>query len=83
LHLKEAEDEIMEDRLLSPPKLAFIIGTRVALGVGIGLLVSRRLTDQARLGAGTALALLGLLSTIPAARFILKGKAPAQLLPAL
>ena len=73
----------MEDRLLSPPKLAFIIGTRVALGVGIGLLVSRQLKDRVRLRAGTTLAVLGALSTIPAGRFILKGKAPAQPLTAL
>jgi hypothetical protein len=73
----------MQDRLLSPPKLAFIIGTRVAFGVGVGLLVSRQVKDKVRLRAGTALAVLGALTTIPAARFILKGKAPEQLLPAL
>jgi hypothetical protein len=83
LQVETLEEKTMEDRLLSPPKLAFIIGTRVAFGVGVGLLVSRKLKDRARLRAGTTLAVLGALTTIPAARFILKGKAPAQLQPAL
>lgn len=50
---------------LSVPEIAFIAITRVALGVGIGLLVSRRLTRHERKRAGIALALVGGITTIP------------------
>jgi hypothetical protein len=42
-----------------------IAGTRVALGVGIGLLVSKRLREEARERAGWALLAIGALTTIP------------------
>lgn len=55
----------MADTRLSVPEIAFIAVTRVALGVGIGLLVSRRLTRHERKTAGIALALVGGITTIP------------------
>jgi hypothetical protein len=42
-----------------------IAGTRVALGVGIGLLLSDRLSRDQRKGAGWALFAVGALTTIP------------------
>jgi len=39
-------------------------GTRIALGVGIGLLISRDLNNDQRKAAGVALALVGGLTTI-------------------
>jgi len=39
--------------------------TRVALGVGIGLLISRRLSRDASKAAGMALALTGGATTVP------------------
>ncbi len=56
---------------LALPYIGLIAGTRVALGAGIGLLVSRRLGEQARRRVGLALVALGALSTIPLARQVL------------
>ncbi len=42
-----------------------IAGTRVALGAGIGLLLSDRLTEDQRKAAGWALLAVGVLTTIP------------------
>jgi hypothetical protein len=42
-----------------------LVGTRVALGVGIGLLAARRLDDRTRRGAGAALLAVGALTTLP------------------
>ena len=57
----------MFERKLTIPEIILIAGTRVALGVGIGLLLSTRLTSDQRKGAGVALALVGGLTTIPLA----------------
>lgn len=40
-------------------------GTRVALGVGIGLLLSNRFNKDERKAAGLALLAVGILTTIP------------------
>ena len=53
--------------MLTLAEIILIAGTRVAFGVGIGLLVSSRLTDDQRKAAGLALALAGGLTTIPLA----------------
>lgn len=50
---------------LSMPELALIAGTRAALGAGIALLLADRLTSEQRKAAGTALALVGVISTVP------------------
>ena len=57
----------MNVRDLSVPELILIVGTRVALGIGIGLLLSNRLDRSQRTAAGLSLALVGGLSTIPIA----------------
>ncbi len=57
----------MIERKLSIAEIILIAGTRVALGAGIGLLLSSRLTDDQRKAAGIALALVGGLTTIPLA----------------
>ena len=44
-----------------------IAGTRVALGMGIGLLLSNRLNKDQRKAAGWALFGVGVLTTIPIA----------------
>ena len=61
----------MEDRPLNMPKLLFIIGTRAMLGAGVALLVSRRMTERARFRVGVTLALIGAITTIPAARLVM------------
>jgi hypothetical protein len=57
----------MIERKLTIAEIILIAGTRVALGVGIGLLLSNRLNDDQRRAAGLALFLVGGLSTIPLA----------------
>jgi hypothetical protein len=59
----------MRKHKLTTPELMFIIGTRAALGAGIGLLAGMRL-KRAR-AAGLTLALIGAATTIPAARIAL------------
>jgi hypothetical protein len=55
----------MMQRTITLPELALIAGTRVAFGIGLGLLVSERLNNDTRHGAGWALVAVGVLSTIP------------------
>jgi hypothetical protein len=57
----------MLERKLTIADFILIAGTRVALGAGIGLLLSTRLNNDQRKAAGLALALLGGLTTIPLA----------------
>lgn len=45
--------------------LMLLVGTRAALGVGIGLLLSMRLDERVRKGAGLALLAVGVLTTVP------------------
>jgi len=55
----------MKLRSLTIPEIGLIAFTRVALGAGLGLLVSPRLNKDKRKGAGWALFGIGVLSTIP------------------
>lgn len=55
----------MRERLLTIPEIVLIAGTRVALGIGIGLLLAGRLNRDERKGAGWALFGVGVLSSIP------------------
>jgi hypothetical protein len=57
----------MAERNLTVAEIMLIAGTRVALGAGIGLLLSRRLNDDQCKAAGLALAVVGGLTTIPLA----------------
>ena len=64
----------MREIVLSPPKFGFIVATRAALALGIGLLVSRRLEHAKRRNIGTSLVAVGALATIPAVMFIRRGR---------
>jgi hypothetical protein len=67
----------MMERKLTVTEIMLIAGTRVALGIGIGLLLSTKLNkDQCR-AAGWALALVGGLTTIPLALGVI-GKKPSN-----
>jgi hypothetical protein len=57
----------MKERSLTFPEIGLIAGTRVALGIGIGLLLSNRLNKDQRKAAGWALFGVGVLTTIPIA----------------
>lgn len=52
---------------LTFPELMFAIGTRAILGAGIGLLLSLRLDTTQRKVLGLAFAVIGAVTTIPAA----------------
>jgi len=53
------------NRNFSLPWVGLFAATRVALGVGIGLLISRRLSRDEAKAAGMALTVMGGLTTIP------------------
>ncbi len=59
----------MMERKLTLAEIILIAGTRVALGAGIGLLLSTKLNNDQRKAAGLALALVGGL-TAPATKRI-------------
>jgi hypothetical protein len=67
----------MIEHKLTIAEIILIAGTRVALGVGIGMLVSRQLNDDQRKAAGLALALVGGLTTIPLAIGVIGKKSPS------
>jgi hypothetical protein len=68
----------MKERTLTVPEIALIAGTRVALGVGIGLLIGRKLGEGTRRGAGWVLLSIGGLSTIPIVMNVLAKPEPAH-----
>jgi hypothetical protein len=72
----------MVERTLSIAEIILIAGTRVALGAGVGLLLSGRLSKDQRKAAGVALAVVGGLSTIPLAIGVI-GRRPRGASPEL
>jgi hypothetical protein len=61
----------MKERGLTIPEVMLIGGTRVALGVGLGLLLGNKFSRDARKGAGWALLAIGVLSTVPLVMHVL------------
>ena len=70
----------MKERNLTIPEIMLIAGTRIALGIGIGLLLSDKLKGDQRKGAGWALFGVGALSSIPIVASVL-GKTPVANTP--
>lgn len=68
----------MLERKLTIAEIILIAGTRVALGAGIGLLLSGKLSNDQRKAAGFALALVGGLTTIPLALGIIQRNKPRE-----
>ena len=68
----------MRETHLALPYIGLIAGTRVALGAGLGLLVSKKLAEKRRRSAGWALLALGALSTIPLALKVFSSSEPVQ-----
>ncbi|HET6382933.1 MAG TPA: hypothetical protein VFJ58_06030 [Armatimonadota bacterium] len=52
---------------LTVPDLVLLVGTRAALGAGMGLVIGDKLNSDTRRGAGWALIAVGVLTTIPIA----------------
>ena len=55
----------MKEKTLTMPQIGLIAMTRVALGFGLGLLLSGKFDDRERRGAGWALFAVGAVTTIP------------------
>lgn len=55
----------MKQTYLSMPELAFIAGTRVALGAGAALLLGDRLARKEKKAVGWTLFLAGVATTVP------------------
>jgi hypothetical protein len=68
----------MMQRTLSAPEIALIAGTRVALGMGVGLLMSRRLSRDQCKAAGLALTLVGAMTTVPLALQVISSGRSAE-----
>ena len=64
----------MIEKNITLPELILWTGTRVALGVGIGMLISRRLSKDAMKAAGLALTVVGGFTTVPLAISIMGKK---------
>jgi hypothetical protein len=66
----------MRRRELTIPQVAFIAGTRAALALGVGLLLSEKISRPRRRAIGWSLVGFGVVTTIPAARTLF-GERPA------
>ncbi|HKW16793.1 MAG TPA: hypothetical protein VJO35_04735 [Terriglobales bacterium] len=64
----------MIERNISLPEMILWTGTRIALGVGVGMLVSRGLSKDAMKAAGFALTAVGAFTTVPLAIGIISKK---------
>jgi len=53
------------ERTITIPDMILWTGTRIALGAGIGMLASRRLSSDARKATGIALTVVGAFTTVP------------------
>jgi predicted SnoaL-like aldol condensation-catalyzing enzyme len=69
---KEGEMNRSKNVVLNLPTFGFIVSTRAALGVGIGLLLSERLPPERRRAVGATLIGIGAASTVPAAIAVLR-----------
>jgi hypothetical protein len=67
----------MRERQITLPTIGLIAGTRVALGLGLGLLLANRLTAEQRKAAGWGLLAVGALTTIPLALEVLGSRGTA------
>ncbi|HYY98803.1 MAG TPA: hypothetical protein VE642_09450 [Pyrinomonadaceae bacterium] len=68
----------MRARGLTLPEIFLIGGTRAALGAGLALLLSDRLSREQRRAVGLTLFLVGVVTTIPLAANVLSKPAAAR-----
>jgi hypothetical protein len=61
----------MKTVTLTLPEIGLLAGTRAALGAGVGLLLSERLSREQRQAVGWTLLVIGLITTIPLALEVL------------
>jgi hypothetical protein len=70
--------EVGMNLILSPSILGFVIGTRAALGFGLGLLLADRIPEPRRRAIGLTLVAMGAASTIPTAISLFGHRAPSD-----
>jgi len=63
----------MKEVSLALPALGFVVATRAALGVGVGLLLASQLPERRRQLTGATLVGVGAIATIPAAVAVIRG----------
>jgi len=68
----------MIERNITLPEMILWTGTRIALGAGVGMLISRRLSKDGMKAAGLALTVVGAFTTIPLAISIMGKKNSAR-----
>jgi len=69
----------MKTMMLTLPTFAFVVGTRAALGFGLGLLLADRVPESRRRTVGLALVAIGVATTIPAAMSVFGRRVPSEL----
>ena len=70
---RDGMERPMKQLVLNLPTFGFVVMTRALLGVGIGLLISERLSPEQRRAVGLTLVLVGVATTIPAAIAVVGG----------
>ena len=68
----------MRNVVLKLPTFGFVVATRAALGVGLGLLLSQQMSEGRRKRVGMALVALGAAATVPAAMAGFRGVSSGQ-----
>jgi hypothetical protein len=68
----------MNKLVLNLPTFGFAVATRAALGVGIGLLISEKMSAENRRRVGLALVAVGAATTIPVVRAVLRSTNEAR-----
>jgi hypothetical protein len=68
---------------LSTSTLFFVVGTRVALGLGLGLLLADRISPEQRRRLALGLIGFGAVTTIPAARAVFASRSQHALTDAI
>jgi len=66
----------MKKLVFNVPTFGFVVGTRVALAFGLGLLVAEKLDPRRRRAVGLSLVGLGALTTVPAAAALARARVP-------
>lgn len=69
----------MRQVTLKIPELMFVVGTRVMIGVGVGLLAAGKLRERPRKAIAAALILVGVASTVPVVMTLRSRLQPAAL----
>src|SRR5262245_55001346 len=73
----------LPDMKLNAPTLGFLVATRAVLGVGLGLLLSEKLSRPRRRSVGLTLLSVGAATTVPAAIAFARARRQPRLVRAI